>query len=431
MSSADIAERENVPSSTSAPPSFDLINDKELKQACQVGQPSIERNIAEKSLDRDHSEEVLHKDQRIKNSEIGVEGLARTGDDFPDGGLRAWLVIVGIFQAYYEETILKDSSPSTICSALLVAATFLIAQCMRYWQFLLCQGIAVGLAAGGIFGSRSAVLAHWFKKKRGFALGFTATGSSISGTLFPIIAKALIPRVGQVLFPWTIRILGFILLVAAGICNLTMKRRLPPVNVKGGLLNLAAFKEIPYTLYCISAFLNFLGLYTMLTYVNVSVAQLGATPEVSFYFVAFANAASLFGRLVAGVLADMAGPLNITVPFTLCAGILIYTWPFAHSTASLIIVTLIYGFCSGTYVALLSAPIINLGGEGDVGRRVGMLMTFIALGSVVGPPISGAINAKTGGFEGVGLYAGSTVVIGVGCMITVRFLVLGKWTGKL
>ena len=33
-------------------------------------------------------------------------------------------------------------------------------------------------------------------------------------------------------------------------------------SVKGGLLNLAAFKSAPYTIYCISSFINFLGLYT-------------------------------------------------------------------------------------------------------------------------------------------------------------------------
>lgn len=94
------------------------------------------------------------------------------------------------------------------------------------------------------------------------------------------------------------------------------------------------------------------------------------------------------------------------IPFTLFAGILTYAWPFASSTASLIVVTLIYGFCSGTYVSLLSAPIMNLGGEDDVGRRIGMFMTITAVGALTGPPISGAINAATGGFKAVGIYAG-------------------------
>lgn len=40
------------------------------------------------------------------------------------------------------------------------------------------------------------VNAHWFKKKRGLALGLVALGSSIGGTLFPIAARNLIAAVG-------------------------------------------------------------------------------------------------------------------------------------------------------------------------------------------------------------------------------------------
>lgn len=55
----------------------------------------------------------------------------------------------------------------------------------------------------------------------------------------------------------------------------------------------------------------------------------------------------------------------------------------------------------------MANPIMNFGNEGDVGRRSGMYYTITALGAVAGPPISGAINARTGGFEGVGLFAGT------------------------
>lgn len=35
-------------------------------------------------------------------------------------------------------------------------------------------------------------------------------------------------------------------------------------------------------------------------------------------------------------------------------------------------------------------------------------MSIIAIGALVGPPISGAINAATGGFEAVGYFAGES-----------------------
>lgn len=47
-----------------------------------------------------------------------------------------------------------------------------------------------------------------------------------------------------------------------------------------------------------------------------------------------------------------------------------------------------------------------MGGTQALGRRLGMLMSIIAVGALAGSPISGAINTATGGFVAVGLYAG-------------------------
>ncbi|RDB23012.1 Riboflavin transporter MCH5 [Hypsizygus marmoreus] len=396
--------------------------------------------------------------------------------NFPDGGWRAWLVVFGAmcntfstfgyvnswgtFQAYYQQNLLKDSSPSNIAwigsiqysliflpgivvgrlfdlgyfrslfltsSAILVASTFLVAQCTEYWHFLLCQGITAGLACGGIFGPTTAVIAHWFKLKRGLAMGIVAVGSSLGGTIIPIAAKNLIPLVG---FPWTMRIIGFILLVTLGCSNLTLKRRLPPANAPGGLLNLSAFKSAPFSIYCASAFFCFLGIYTVLTYVSISALVLGISPDLSFYLLAIANASSLFGRYASGLLCDRYGPMNVMIPFTAAAAILTYAWPFAHSKASLITVIVLYGFSSGSYVSLISNPMMELGVTDDLGRRIGMFMSIFALGALAGPPISGAINSASGGFNVVGYYAGSMVMIGVALMCLTRHLVLRRIFGK-
>lgn len=64
-------------------------------------------------------------------------------------------------------------------------------------------------------------------------------------------------------------------------------------------------------------------------------------------------------------------------------------------------------FFSGTYTSLLAKPMMELGDTGDVGRRLGMFMSILAIGALIGPPISGAINTATGGFHVVGYYAGT------------------------
>jgi len=137
------------------------------------------------------------------------------------------------------------------------------------------------------------------------------------------------------------------------------------------------------------------------------------------------------------------------IPFTAASGILTYAWPFAQTKESLIAVTVIYGygydnpywqqmltmisprFCSGAYVSLVSNPIMEMGDTGDVGRRIGMFMSILAIGALAGPPISGAIGSATGDFKAVGYYAGTCVLIGVGLMCVTRHLILRRMIGKI
>ncbi|KIY49057.1 MFS general substrate transporter [Fistulina hepatica ATCC 64428] len=423
-------------------------------------------------------EESSKSKKDIRDCEQAVTGNNEkyVESEYPDGGFRAWIVVVGttfgtfstfgyvnawgVFQAYYEQNTLKDVSPSTIAwigsiqyaltfipglitgrmfdlgyfklpvfaaSVLLIAATFLVAQCTQYWQFLLCQGFAVGISSGVIFGPQMGVIGHWFRRRRGLALGITAIGSSVGGTTFPIVAHRLIEEVG---FQWTMRIIGFILLFTMSVVNICVQRRLPPKQVKGGLLNLHAFKNTAYTVYCLSGLVMFLGLYTVLTYIDVSAQSVGVSSSFSFYLLSIANASSTLGRLLAAVTADRYGCVNITAPLSALAGVMTYVWPFAHNEQSLIVVAVFYGIASGTYVSTFVMPIYEMGEIGDVGRRTGMALTITAVGALAGPPISGAINNATGGYTVVGYYAGSVVMCGVFLMLIARYMVLRKLWGK-
>ena len=48
---------------------------------------------------------------------------------------------------------------------------------------------------GGIFRPTDAVIAHWFKKRKGLAMGIVAVGSSLGGIFLPNVTKSLIPVV--------------------------------------------------------------------------------------------------------------------------------------------------------------------------------------------------------------------------------------------
>ncbi|EJD49716.1 MFS general substrate transporter [Auricularia subglabra TFB-10046 SS5] len=388
-------------------------------------------------------------------------------DDHPDGGLRAWMVVFGagcvtcatfgftnswgVFQSLYEEKRLKGTPPSTIAwigsiqyslvffpglltgrmfdlgwyrlpqlfwSVIQVASVFLIAECTQYWHFLLVQGILVGLSSGCLFGPVMAVLTHWFKKRRSTAFGVVAIGSSVGGTVFPIIVRKLQESLG---FKWSLRVMGIIILALLAIANLTLKRRLPPVKVSGGLFNFRAFKSTAFSAYVASSFFCFLGIYAVLTYLDIAAISHGINPSLTFYLISIANASSGVGRLAAGLAGDRIGAVNTLIPSTVMAAIMTYAWPFAHSYASLIVVSILYGFASGTYVSLLVVPIAHLGEHGDVGRRTGMQNTILAFGALAGPPSCGAIATAAGSYVSLGAFAGTMVLVGT------IFMAISKW----
>lgn len=103
----------------------------------------------------------------------------------------------------------KHQVPFTIGCCTYVISIFLTAETHEYYQVLLCQGVLLGLSAGVLFGPALAILAHWFHKRRVLAYGVVACGSSIGGTVFPILVQNCIPKIG---FKWTLRTCAFIVM---------------------------------------------------------------------------------------------------------------------------------------------------------------------------------------------------------------------------
>ena len=92
------------------------------------------------------------------------------------------------------------------------------------WQFYLYYGLLVGLGIGCIgFVSNTALLSHWFRRRRGTALGFATMGLGF-GILIVPVAQVLITRYG-----WraALVLLGATVLVSLVPLNAVLQRRRP------------------------------------------------------------------------------------------------------------------------------------------------------------------------------------------------------------
>ena len=288
---------------------------------------------------------------------------------------------------------------------------------------MLAQAFCIGIGNGCVFVPSVAILPGYFSTKNALANGIAASGSSVGGLIYPIVFRHLQQQVG---FQWATRTLGFISFATLSCSVLVMKPRVMPKQ-RRALTDFAAFKELPYTLFCMSIVFGWIGLYGPLYYIGPYAVQEGITNEnLAFYLLPIINAASIFGRTIPNLLADLVGPLNVLFPCTTIAAILALAWIGIHNLPGIIVFALIYGFFSGGFVSLPPVTVVTLTKDmRKIGTRMGQCFFLAALGILVGTPVSGAILKNTGSWVGVQLWSGATILVSGLLMLWARVIVAG------
>uniref|UniRef100_A0A093V8M1 Putative transporter MCH4 n=1 Tax=Talaromyces marneffei PM1 TaxID=1077442 RepID=A0A093V8M1_TALMA len=311
---------------------------------------AIEKAI-ETSNDSVHgSDTTIPKTEEQPAPQANNTGYNNAEHEF-DTGFTAWLQVLGAFflffntwglintwgafQTYYEEHILSHESASTISwigsiesfllmfigvvsgplfdagylpvllplgSFMVVFGYMMTSLATGYYQVMLAQGICVGLGTGFLFVPSVALLPQYFRKKRALANGLAASGSSFGGVIYPIMFDQLQKHVG---FPWATRAIAFVSLGTCTLSCLVLRARFLPTE-RRSLIQLSAFKEIQFSLFCLGLFMGFLGFYNFLIYVQPWAIQNGiVNSNLGFYLVSILNAASIFGRIAPNLIADL------------------------------------------------------------------------------------------------------------------------------
>ncbi|KAI2482765.1 ProP Permease major facilitator superfamily [Pyrenophora tritici-repentis] len=398
----------------------------------------------------------------------------------PDGGLTAWIQVLcthltifttfgfftsfGVYQTYYENTL--GIAPSTISwigsiqvfllfflgtftgratdaglfrpvyitgACFQLVGIFTLAECKSVWQLFLSQGVCLGLANGLQFCPSMALVSTYFVKRRAFALGFTALGSCTGGVIFPVIVQQCLPSLG---FPWTIHIIGFIMLLLNTVTIALYRTRLPPRKA-GPLVDWASFAELPYTLYCAGAFFSFWGLYFAFFYIGSYARNvLGATYQQSINLLLVQVCMGFIFRLLPTYYADKIGGLNVLIPFAFICGIMMFAWIGIKSIGTLYVFAVVYGSGSAVIQALWPAVIGSMSRERDLkkaGVRMGMAFTVVSISSFTGPPLAGAlIQIHHGSYTYANIWAGMSFFVGGCLLIATRVALVGwNWRAKV
>jgi MCP family monocarboxylic acid transporter-like MFS transporter 10 len=93
-----------------------------------------------------------------------------------------------------------------------------------------------------------------------------------------------------------------------------------------------------------------------------------------------------------GFLADRIGRLNFLWPMGLLGGFLcLFLWLLGDTIAVLVVFVGIYGFAASNINALPASAVGQITPDGSLGARIGAFYSVIAVASLVGTPIGGAL----------------------------------------
>ncbi|CAO1635491.1 unnamed protein product [Sympodiomycopsis kandeliae] len=396
----------------------------------------------------------------------------------PDGGTRAWVTSAGsfislfasfgtvnaygAFQEYYTTQRLTNYSESLIAlngaiqlfllyglaapigrvfdaygtkwlmrsgSFLMVFSLFMLSLCQpgQAYQYFLCQALLFGTGAALVFTPALSVNGHWFSKKRGVALGITASGSGLGGVIFPIVIQRLLPRLG---WGWTVRVVAFIVLGCQIFACFAVRANLPAKGMTRAdffkVIDLRGWKDIRFVCLALGSFCIFYALFIPYFYIESSAIFVGMDKNLATYMLSIINATGIPSRLFIGFIADRTGPLNIMIPMLLLSGIFpLALWLPARGDAAIIAFSALYGLASGCFVSLVPAYIARISPPSTIGARLGSVYAFISIANLVGTPTAGALvgNKNTqADFNRLIIFTGALVLAGAGFIVLARLL---------
>ncbi|OBT50769.1 hypothetical protein VE04_09065 [Pseudogymnoascus sp. 24MN13] len=393
------------------------------------------------------------------NSNHELHALALAGhEDYPEGGFKAWSVVLGAwcamvpsmgllnslgtFQAWSSTHQLVDYSEFSIGwiygtytfflfaggahfgavmdshgpiyviipgSIGMVASLIFLSFSQEFYQIFLSFGILGGISASALFTPPIAAVGHWFNVRRACATGVACTAGGFGGVIFPLIILFATPRVG---FAWSVRIIALLCAILCSVACLTVKTSLPPKKA-GATLDLKPLREINYASATFGVFLVEFAVFVPITYITSYALHAGFGDRMSYLMIVFLNLGAIFGRFLPGIMADRFGRFNIMVLNSfMCSILTLALWLSADQIAPrnlpmIICYVVLFGFWSGAAISLAPVCISQVCEIQDYGKRVGTTWTLVSFGTLIAIPIAGALQQRDNGeYHGLIIFAG-------------------------
>ncbi|KAL4244542.1 Proton-linked Monocarboxylate Transporter [Abortiporus biennis] len=303
-------------------------------------------------------------------------------------------VVVAIFHSRYPDCLKKTMWSGLALTSLSLALSSFVSQVPL---LILFQGVGIGIGGGLLYWPIISLVSDWFVERRGLAGGIIFAGSGAGGFLFPLIANALLDRIG---FRWTMRVLAALISILGGAALFFVQPRIPLPKFGSGQ------RRPPF----IPSKIQFLGRPVFWAYSVTNLLQAMSFFPVSLYIAVFtASISSALSATIVLSLFNIAGVVGqILIGCSISAFLL---WGFAETLIQVFIFSALFGGLSGGFPALgFSVAVDSAGSNPEQASMAFTAFTFIkGAAAVIGPIVSGIL-----------LEAGHSNTLGMGRVLQQR-----------
>ncbi|VDB83131.1 unnamed protein product [Peniophora sp. CBMAI 1063] len=329
--------------------------------------------------------------------------------------------IDGMLVMFFVQKYPRWTKPMMIASLVLcVGALMLSSFATQVWHLIALQGVVYGIAGGSLYMPVVGWLNEWFVTRRSFACGFIFGGGGLGGAGFPLLANALLQRLG---FRWTLRIMAALIGALGGLALIGAKARLPAARrAAPAPLSLSFLRSPVFIFVAITVFVQGLSYWPVSLYIPSYAASLGFSSLNGTLALAAFNLATVAGQVLFGLYCDKGSYTTVMIGSSvLSAAFAFVLWGFAHSLAPFYLFSILFGSISGGFSSIFppaSTEIFNA-------QPTAPFMIFgcaKGLAAIAGPFVAAALHPKSaledhsagaGGWSGYGFTA-ITIFVGSG-----------------
>lgn len=337
---------------------------------------------------------------------------------------------------------------SLFCGVVAGLGLVLTSRVTELWQLYVTFGLIEAIGLSGSYGIGTAITARWFTKKRGMALGITASGAGL-GTFFMLpTAERLISNYGWSTAFFIFGILAFLIITSTAFLfksppqetpgqSITTEKqpahdgtKTPPRARELDVTMGAAIRSQKMIITTIVFFLFIFCLQVIMAHLVNYATDVGISPFQAATFVSLIGIVSIAGRLVMGSASDKIGINNSLLLCCAMLSVSLVMLLFTKSIWAFYLFAVVFGFAYGGEMPQIPMFVGHFFGTKSMAALVGFILSITGIGGALGPWVGGKLYDITLNYQLAFIVTIAASLVALGLSFVLKVFILKEYTRK-